>query len=356
MDVQALRAIKLVKDLQNDMYNYSQNLFNPATSTANTAMNGATTMAYTGYYSSDYIPVTPSTNYVASGNQNKNYSWFDSSKTYIGGGVNLASLVSPANAYFIRVTVGGVDFPTYQFEQGSASTQYIPYGGKLSKIDQIQAQSPSAANRFFGLRVNFLGDSITWGYSPADDGSRLANPFPTLVGNTLGFSIVNNYGISGSTIGDLGGGANSPFCERYSSMDTYADLTFVLGGTNDWAKNVPLGTITDSTSASFYGALNTLVTGLLNQYPTQTIVLATPMHRQGDTVKNSVGSILNDYRNAVIAIGEKYGVAVLDLYATSGFIPDNTTNFNAICPDGRHPNDIGHVKLANRISGFLRTI
>lgn len=340
----------------NPLFIYSRNLFNPSTSTYDTAMNGATTMAYTGYYASDYIPVVPGIYYVASGSQTKNFSWFDSTKNYISGGSSLTNLVAPNNAYFIRVTVSGVDFPTYQFEQGTTQTQYIPHGGKINRVDQMQAQSPSAANRFYGLRANFLGDSITWGYSPADDGSRLINPFPTLVGNTLGLSVVTNYGISGSTIGDNAGGVNAPFCNRYNQMDTSADLIFVLGGTNDWAKNVPLGTITDSTSATFYGALNILVAGLLNQYPTQTIVLATPMHRKGDTVANSVGSTLNDYRNAVINIGAKYGVAVLDLYATSGFFPDNTTNFGAICPDGRHPNDVGHQKLANRISGFLRTV
>jgi lysophospholipase L1-like esterase len=215
---------------------------------------------------------------------------------------------------------------------------------------------PSLSSRFNGKNGNFIGDSITYGLDPADGTSRLATPFPTLVGQKLGLATINNYGISGSTVGDLGGGVNSPFCERYSTMDLTAELTFVFGGTNDWAKNVPLGVITDNVNSTFFGAYNLLITGLLNQYPTQTIVLATPLHRQGDTVPNASGSSLNDYRNAVIALGSKYGLAVIDLYGTSGFYADNTTNMNALAPDGRHPNAVGHQKLANRVTGFLMTL
>lgn len=237
-------------------------------------------------------------------------------------------LVFMAGGYFINGVLYGVNIPT-----------------------------PSLTTRFFGKKGNFLGDSITWGYSPVDDGSQLDNPFPTLVGETLGLLTVNNYGSSGSTIGDLdGAGANNPMCERYISMDATADFTFILGGTNDYAKNIPLGTISDNVNTTFYGALNILINGLLDMYPTQTIVLATPLHRQGDTVVNSLGLTLLDYVNAIISIGKKYGIAVLDLYATSGFYPDNATNYNAICPDGRHPNDAGHIKLKDRICGFLVTV
>lgn len=219
----------------------------------------------------------------------------------------------------------------------------------------INISTSTLSSRLFGKIGNFLGDSITWGYSPAD-GTQLANPFPTLVKNTLGLITANNYGISGSTIADPGDGGRNPYCTRYTGMSDSGDLIFVLGGLNDWANNITVGTISDSTIYTFYGALNTLITGLLNKYPTQTIVLATPLHRNGDTVPNTASATLNDYRNAIISIGAKYGIVVLDLYATSGFYPDNTTNYNAICPDGRHPNDAGHIKLANRISGFLLTV
>ena len=231
---------------------------------------------------------------------------------------------------------------------------FMAGGHKINGVD-YGITIPSNASRFLNKKANFLGDSFTWGYSPYD-GTQLANPFPKLVGQTLGLATVNNYGLSGSTIADLGSGANNPFCTRYTAMDSTADINFILGGTNDWTKNTPLGTITDTTNATFYGALNTLITGMLTKYPTQTIVLATPMHRKDDTVPNSLGLILEDLCDAIKAIGKKYGIFVLDLYETSGFYPDNETNYTSICPDGRHPNDAGHIKLANRISGALMTV
>jgi len=217
--------------------------------------------------------------------------------------------------------------------------------------------TPTTVSRFLNLEGNFLGDSFTWGYNPAD-GTQLANPFPTLVGNTLGLLTVNNYGLTGSVLADYAGDGvtRSPMCVRYVAMSDTAELIFVLAGTNDWAQNVAIGTITDAVMTTFYGGLNALVDGLLTKYPTQTIVLATPMHREGDTVANTASATLLDYVNAIKAIGIKFGVAVLDLYATSGFYPDNAVNYTAICPDGRHPNAAGHVKLAHRISGFLMTV
>lgn len=336
----------------NSLFTSSRNLFDPSKATFNKSVNNTNggLDVNNGYYATDYIPVKTGFKHVASGGQNKSYAWYDVNKTFISGGTVISNLIPPNNAVYIRLTINPADYPTYQFEVGSVQTSYIPYGSRIVKGSQNQSN-----NRFFGKNANFLGDSITWGYSPID-GSQLSNPYPVLVGKSLGLYSVNNYGVSGSTIGDVGGGANSPFSTRYSSMSTDVDLVFVFGGTNDWAKNVPLGVITDTTNSTYYGALNVLITGLLNMYPTQTIVLATPLHRQGDTVPNASGSTLKDYRNASILIGEKYGIALLDLFATSGFFPDNTTNKNSIMSDGTHPNDVGHVKLANRVTGFLKTL
>lgn len=340
----------------NTIFSRSRNLFDQTKANDNSIVNyqtGGLTVT-TGYYATDYIPVTPKLKYVVSGGLSRPYAWYDVNKNFLTGNSAISSLplVVPNNAYYIRLTINPADYSIYQFEQGTTPTPYIPFGGQVNRLDFIQN---SINNRFFGKIGNFLGDSITWGYSPAD-GSKLANPYPTLVGKALGLSKVINIGISGSTVGDVGGGANSPMCNRYTDTDATGELNFIFGGTNDWSKNVPLGTITDNTSATYYGALNILITGMLNRFPTQTIVLATPLHRSGDTVANASGSTLNDYRNASIAIGTKYGIAVLDLYATSGFYPDNTTNKNAVMPDGTHPNDVGHIKLANRVTGFLKTV
>lgn len=207
----------------------------------------------------------------------------------------------------------------------------------------------SAASRWQGKKANFIGDSITWGYNPAD-GTQLDSPFPSLVATTLGLTTARNYGISGSTLASPLDDSRNPMCVRYSAMDNDADLVFILGGTNDWAQNIPIGTIADATVYTFFGGLNILLNGLLTKYPTQTIVICTPMHRSDEDAD------LASYAVAVRQAAEKYGIACLDLYATSGFYPVNAANYAAVCPDGRHPNAAGHIKLGHRVSGFLITV
>lgn len=42
-------------------------------------------------------------------------------------------------------------------------------------------------------------------------------------------------------------------------MDDDADIIFVLGGTNDYWSNVQLGSMSDDTDTTFYGALKNYV-------------------------------------------------------------------------------------------------
>jgi lysophospholipase L1-like esterase len=204
-------------------------------------------------------------------------------------------------------------------------------------------------SRFAGKIGNFLGDSQTYGLNPDGSQTQLSTNYPTIVGSILGLATVNNYGISGSTLGDLGDGSRAPMATRYTNMADNADLIFVMGGTNDVRYNLPLGTITDNTIYTFYGALNVLMDGLQTKYPTQTIVFATPIHFLNE------GS-LGNYRQAILDVAMNKGIVVLDLYTTSGFNPNNATNKTNLQPDGIHPNTPGQQKLGYRVAGFLNTL
>lgn len=345
----------------------SNNLFN-----RNTLIDGGisldgTVLPDNGYAHSDYISVNPSTSYSKYGF--RFVAFYTSEKTFMSrltfSDYEMGTFTTPSNASYI-MTMWEYASSSYEHKRqinlGSTLTNYEPYGYHLDStlqnnvldsilqsnvIDQINL----ILSRFKNKEGNFLGDSITFGYTP-NSGIQLNKPFPVLVGEKLGLTTVNNYGISSSCIADTGNSVHNPMSVRYINMSDEADFVFILGGTNDWAQQVPIGTISDDTIYTFYGALNILADGLLTKYPTATLVFATPMRR----VETPIPIPLLDYRNAMLKIGEKYGIAVLDLYATSGFYPINTVNYNAICPDGRHPNEAGHMKLANRISGFLNTL
>jgi len=51
-----------------------------------------------------------------------------------------------------------------------------------------------------------------------------------------------------------------------------------------------------------------------------------------------------------------YAIPVLDLCATSGIQPRVPIIQETYCPDGLHPNDAGHQKIAERLYNFLLSL
>lgn len=202
-----------------------------------------------------------------------------------------------------------------------------------------------------GKTMNCLGDSITQLLTQHSNTN-----YHDYVKTILSLSLVNNYGLSGTCIASNGTG--NSFVDRYSGMTNTTDIITVLGGINDWASNIPIGTNTDSATTTFYGALNTLMSGLITKYPTKTIVFMTPLKANNvsgtqDTVK-TYGKLV-DYVNAIKERAQYYGIPVLDLFSTM-LDPQisvvNTTYFH----DGLHPNDAGHAWMGRRLAKFLNNL
>ena len=199
---------------------------------------------------------------------------------------------------------------------------------------------------FSKLSINFLGDSITAGC-----GNYAPTYVPT-VQEILNFLNFNNYGVGGSTIADV---SDYSFIDRYPSMTNNADIILVFGGINDASSGVEMGNIDDTNSGTFYGALNTLVLGLQKKYPSSYIFLVTPYmlyspdHYQmwDETLKLPSGYTRYDYNVAIKAIGEKYGIDVLDLW-------DLNTDESCFV-DGVHPTvDFCSNTLAPTIAQFIK--
>ncbi len=122
-----------------------------------------------------------------------------------------------------------------------------------------------------------------------------------------------------------------------------------------------MGKIGDSTPETFYGAMATLLSKLMEKYPMARIAVLTPIHReQEEKLFNEFGvrncGTLGDYVAAEKAVCVRYGIPVLDLYATSGICPDNKTNKETYAPDGLHPNDRGHRLIADKVLKFIQNI
>jgi len=85
--------------------------------------------ALAGYYASYWIPVLPSTGYVRV--QNTHVAFYTSAKAYISGLPTATTFTTPANCYYVRITVSYGNFDVEQLELGSISTSYESYGNKI---------------------------------------------------------------------------------------------------------------------------------------------------------------------------------------------------------------------------------
>ena len=206
----------------------------------------------------------------------------------------------------------------------------------------------------------FLGDSITEGVGVSDE----KNVYWRLVGDALGFE-VEGYGVGGTRIAmqkqEINAGFSETFVERAKRMDKKADIVCVFGGTNDYGHgDAPIGNIDDESPSTFYGALNTLFSYLCEVYLDSYIFVMTPLHRlreddpKGDGY-NPPTLPLSGYVNAIREVAEKYSIPVLDLYKVSGMQPSVAPIQEKYMPDGLHPNDAGHKKMADIITKFLLT-
>ncbi|MBR0447178.1 MAG: SGNH/GDSL hydrolase family protein [Clostridia bacterium] len=215
-----------------------------------------------------------------------------------------------------------------------------------------------------GKKINFLGDSITEG-ACLDDWN---NVYWMRLGRETG-ATVRGYGIGGTRIaprlnperpGEEGFGQY--FGSRVAGMDPDADIVVVWGGTNDFGHgDVPLGTIDDRDNTTFYGALHCLYRDLWEKYPAAQIVVMTPLHRVGehDTLNEHGNPAIAPFkviRDTIIEVAAYYSFPVLDLYAVSNLNPELPVIKETFMPDGLHPNDAGHERIASRLVGFLKSL
>ena len=212
-------------------------------------------------------------------------------------------------------------------------------------------------------KIAFLGDSITEG----PGASCIESTYWNILGRNTGAQCFG-YGISGTRIAKQITPSSEPRFDRYfgsrvEEMIPDADVVVVFGGTNDFGHgDAPFGTQQDRTEDTYCGALHVLMEKLINRYPDAMIVFMTPLHRlsEDDGILNELGvracGDLQKYVDAILEAAAYYGIPVLDLFRTSGMQPKLPLIQERFMPDGLHPNDAGHVRLAARLEGFLRSL
>lgn len=192
-----------------------------------------------------------------------------------------------------------------------------------------------------GERVAIIGDSIT------EKNYHASTNYVDVLKEKLNPKEVLNYGLSRSTIAKKSSDDEEAMCIRYKKMDKDCELVIVAGGINDLGWNIPLGNIDSKNNEEFYGALNNMCKGLLEDYKNSRIVFLTPAKQSNYFNEiNEVGLTLEDYSNAIITVAKKFNIEVFDNYELSYIEIDETT-------DGLHWNEKGHKIVGEKLSEYL---
>lgn len=276
------------------------------------------------------------------------------------------SAAEPAEAAAVPAEAGADPAQALQVPLPVALPQTAPVDHETALLQSAQAEvvlRGLALDKYHN--INVLGDSITEGV-----GARTPDKaYPVILSKLTGAN-VNNYGLSCSRITDIPVGLSNPpsFIDRMYAMDKTADLVIVFGGTNDfWYGDCPIGNRTDTSTSTFYGALNTMIPYLKNAHPNADIVFVTPYQQSKDadethtykrsTYNNFGTGTLSQYRIAMLDRCAYYGIPVLDLYADYDLnTVDNREALerygNYLC-DGCHLNNAGYNLLARKIYQFI---
>ena len=185
-----------------------------------------------------------------------------------------------------------------------------------------------------------IGDSITYLNDHRDEtGNRVTKGYMTLIAEKYPRVEYINQGHNGWTAVNI--------ADKIESIGLIkADVYSVFLGTNDWWQGKALGTITDydenTGTKTVYGSFRIIVSKLKQLNKKAKVILITPMQR-GDFVyinnakNNAYGSYkpkkdqtLEQFANAVVEIGKREKIPVVDLYHDSGIALDNMVNFKRL--------------------------
>jgi|GEM_PF-134422 len=248
-----------------------------------------------------------------------------------------------------------------------------------------------------------IGDSITYLNDHLDEtGNRVQKGYLTRVVESMPNFRYVNQGHNGWTSGGI--------AENIGSLGLFkADVYSVFLGTNDWWQGRPVGNIDDYKqnrgNTTAYGSFRIIIDKIRSLNPEAKIIMITPMQRNDfvyiadpnnnayGSYRNKNGQSLEEFANAVTAIGKYERFAVVDLYHDKRLGIEKLVHFkrlktpgkgaykNYVYPqsvdisfdarkdeypyplaavnvtyDGLHPSDKGNAIIANALSAAFKQL
>lgn len=252
-------------------------------------------------------------------------------------------------------------------------------------IEDFVIKKKNINDKLFEKKWCVMGDSFSYGgYSPMntfDNGKYIGcrKTYPYFIGNRTHINI-EDFTLGGRTLaypsdGSFSNSLTNPNAEcYYQNIPIDTDYITIYIGINDSHHAsgssgtdgeditgvIPIGTVDDTTTATFGGAWNVMLSWLMENRPNTHI---------GIIVSNGVDNIA--YRDITIAIAKKYGIPYIDLNGderTPAMIRSVNPNVSsrvkdilkqkwAVNPNSNtHPNDNAHEYESWIIEDFLRSL
>lgn len=202
---------------------------------------------------------------------------------------------------------------------------------------------------FNAKQMCLIGDSMFYDSRWASMSNRIATLYkvPTPLNNGMpsaGFSYKSSYA------------NNQNFNDRIQQLyleGTQFKYLAVIGGTNDFDENIPLGTIDDTSIDTFAGAVNSFIQYVASNFKDCIVTYYSPLKRF-DMTTNSLGLTLDDYVSLYEQICKKYGVPFVNLY--DNFIINQFNYSYWLRTDLLHPTDECYRCLAGIIYSDYKKI
>ncbi len=334
-------------------FQYSDNLADPSTITKDTfqGSNGVPSSSLV-YDLSGFVAVTPGdVLYFSYGNGQGSVRFltaYDSSKVVRSGdGINseINSYTVPADVAYVKVTFYKEGNNGYAVYKNTQLDYIVPFGIN-GVADSGRVAANAISSYWVGKRLIQYGDSIT--------AQKEWQNYLKSIG--LDISDNTNFGVGGTRITGAPGDTGA-MCQdtRINALPTSnVDSLLVIGGTNDWAQDVVLGSEGSTDPLEFYGGLNTMFEKLTTKYPSMTYFTGTPPYGEftGGAV-NGVGLTLVDYAEAMRVAARKWGIPLIDIQANEGVNSINVQTWRKNDGSWIHPTAEAGERIARIVTSKL---
>lgn len=402
-DVEVKGLDELTPLIRTVEYKTGENLYDSSKSVSGYLNYNGNIVPVTGqnYSTSALIQAEPNTNYYISG---FNSSFLPSNTRLIAACYNEAGnfvadtyvnenaasniVINSQNYPYIRVSANAELANRYlMVTKDAVATRFVEYAGGDYTTLKVESENLPFDPVLVGKKWAVCGDSFT---NSGGTGTTIENglykgrpyTYPWIIGNRQSMEIIKFFE-GGRTLaypssGMFHNSLTDPTADcYYQNIPSDVDYITIYLGINDEhhatgggdgedsTGNIPLGTITDNDTSTYYGAWNVVLSWLITNRPNAHI---------GIIVTNGLG--LEVYRTAQIEIARKYGVPFIDLNGddrTPAML--RTVNPNipsaikqaliakwAVDPTGAsgavntHPNDDAQLFESTFIENFLRSI